>query len=96
MTPIRRSISRFFDLMQHQEMGPVLGTEQGDKCYHGEVLCVRADKRGQGIAKIIGWWFRIYEKGRLSREEIRGYINAERPKSRKNYGDGKKYRCQIL
>ena len=62
MTPIRRSISRFFDLMQHQEMGPILGTEQGDMCYHGEVLAVRADKRGQGIAKIIGWLFMIHPR----------------------------------
>jgi len=43
--------------MQQQELGPILETEQGDKCYHGEVLCVRTDKRGQGLAKIIGWFF---------------------------------------
>ena len=48
--------------MQHQEMGPALGTERGDMCYHGEVLCVRADKRGLGIAKIIGWLVRIYPR----------------------------------
>ena len=62
MTPIRRSISRFFDLMQQQEIGPVLGTQQGDMCYHGEVLAVRTDKRGQGIAKIIGWLFMIHPR----------------------------------
>ena len=59
ISPIRRSIGRFFDLMQHQELGPVLGTVQGDKCYHGEVLCVRKDQRGRGLAKIIGWYFII-------------------------------------
>ena len=40
--------------MQHQELGPALGTVEGDKCFHGEVLCVRKDQRGQGLAKIIG------------------------------------------
>ena len=53
-------------MMQHREMGPVLGTERGDMCYHGEVLSVRADKRGQGIAKIIGWLFMIQPRHELT------------------------------
>ena len=59
ITPIRRSIGRFFDQMQQQELGPALGTEEGDKCYHGEVLCVRKDQRGRGLAKIIGRFFTL-------------------------------------
>ena len=43
--------------MQHRELGPVLGTNKGDKCYHGEVLCVRTDQRGQGVGKILGMVF---------------------------------------
>ena len=54
VAPIRRSLSKFLDVMQHRELGPVLGTDEGDKCYHGEVLCVRTDQRGQGIGKVLG------------------------------------------
>ena len=57
VAPIRRSLSKFLDVMQHRELGPVLGTNEGDKCYHGEVLCVRTDQRGQGVGKILGMVF---------------------------------------
>ena len=57
VAPIRRSLSKFLDVMQHRELGPVLGTNKGDKCYHGEVLCVRTDQRGQGVGKILGMVF---------------------------------------
>ena len=54
VAPIRRSLSRFLDVVQHNEMGPILGTKQGDLCYHGEVLCVKTSYRGKGLGKIIG------------------------------------------
>ena len=54
VAPIRRSLSKFLDVMQHRELGPILGTEEGDRCYHGEVLCIRTDQRGRGLGKIIG------------------------------------------
>ena len=57
VAPIRRSLSKFLDVMQHRELGPVLGTDEGDKCYHGEVLCVRTDQRGKGLGKILGLVF---------------------------------------
>ena len=53
VAPIRRSLSKFLDVIQHQDLGPVLGTQEGDRCFHGEVLCVRTDQRGRGLGKII-------------------------------------------
>ena len=69
VAPIRRSLSKFLDVMQHHELGPVLGTDEGDTCYHGEVLCVRTDQRGQGIGKVLGMVF-YFKKGPTTRSRF--------------------------
>ena len=84
VAPIRRSLSKFLDVMQHRELGPILGTEEGDRCYHGEVLCIRTDQRGRGLGKIIGSVFTHGVQLGLPKQEIEQKIekslrNKNRP-----------------